>query len=430
VKVAVIDATGKVLDHCAIYPTPPQNKIEESIHVLAGLAKKHNVELVAIGNGTGSRETDRFVADLIKQHPALNLKKVMVNEAGASIYSASELAAKEFPDLDVTIRGAVSIARRLQDPLAELVKIDPKSIGVGQYQHDVSQTALARQLDTVVEDCVNAVGVDLNTASVPLLASVSGLNRSIAENIVSYRDVNGAFASRATLKQVPRLGEKTFEQAAGFLRVANGSNPLDASAVHPESYGLVETIAKDNDKKVAQIIGDREFLKKISPTKYANEKIGVLTISDIISELEKPGRDPRGEFKTADFADGVETMKDLKVGMILEGSVTNVTNFGAFVDIGVHQDGLVHISALADKFVKDPHEVVKAGDIVKVKVMEVDLDRGRIALSRRLGDEARPAKPREERVTNKQRNAVKPQAAPAVGALGQALLSAKNKRQK
>jgi uncharacterized protein len=428
VKVAVIDATGKVLAHCAIYPTPPQNKIEESIHVLAGLAKKHNVELVAIGNGTGSRETDRFVADLIKQHPALNLKKVMVNEAGASIYSASELAAKEFPDLDVTIRGAVSIARRLQDPLAELVKIDPKSIGVGQYQHDVSQTALARQLETVVEDCVNAVGVDLNTASVPLLASVSGLNRSIAENIVSYRDVNGAFASRATLKQVPRLGEKTFEQAAGFLRVANGSNPLDASAVHPESYGLVETIAKDNDKQVAQIIGDRDFLKKISPTKYANEKIGVLTISDIISELEKPGRDPRGEFKTADFADGVETMKDLKVGMILEGSVTNVTNFGAFVDIGVHQDGLVHISALAEKFVKDPHEVVKAGDIVKVKVMEVDLDRARIALSRRLGDEARPAKPREERVTNTQRNAMKPQPAPAVGALGQALLNAKKKR--
>jgi uncharacterized protein len=430
VKVAVIDATGKVLDHCAIYPTPPQNKIEESIHVLAGLAKKHNVELVAIGNGTGSRETDRFVADLIKQHPALNLKKVMVNEAGASIYSASELAAKEFPDLDVTIRGAVSIARRLQDPLAELVKIDPKSIGVGQYQHDVSQTALARQLETVVEDCVNAVGVDLNTASVPLLASVSGLNRSIAENIVSYRDVNGAFSSRATLKQVPRLGEKTFEQAAGFLRVANGSNPLDASAVHPESYGLVESIAKDNEKQVAQIIGDREFLKNINAAKYANDKIGVITISDIISELEKPGRDPRGEFKTADFADGVETMKDLKVGMILEGSVTNVTNFGAFVDIGVHQDGLVHISALADKFVKDPHEVVKAGDIVKVKVMEVDLDRGRIALSRRLGDEAKPAKPREDRVTNTQRNVMKPQAAPAVGAFGQALLSAKNKRQK
>lgn len=428
VKVAVIDATGKVLDHCAIYPTPPQNKIEESIHVLAGLAKKHNVELVAIGNGTGSRETDRFVADLIKQHPALNLKKVMVNEAGASIYSASELAAKEFPDLDVTIRGAVSIARRLQDPLAELVKIDPKSIGVGQYQHDVSQTALARQLETVVEDCVNAVGVDLNTASVPLLASVSGLNRSIAENIVSYRDVNGAFSSRATLKQVPRLGEKTFEQAAGFLRVANGSNPLDASAVHPESYGLVESIAKDNEKQVAQIIGDREFLKNINAAKYANDKIGVITISDIISELEKPGRDPRGEFKTADFADGVETMKDLKVGMILEGSVTNVTNFGAFVDIGVHQDGLVHISALADKFVKDPHEVVKAGDIVKVKVMEVDLDRGRIALSRRLGDEAKPAKPREDRVTNRQRDAVKPQAALAVGALGQALLNAKKKR--
>jgi uncharacterized protein len=430
VKVAVIDATGKVLDHCAIYPTPPQNKIEESIHVLAALAKKYNVELVAIGNGTGSRETDRFVGDLIKQHPALKLKKVMVNEAGASIYSASELAAKEFPDLDVTIRGAVSIARRLQDPLAELVKIDPKSIGVGQYQHDVSQTALARQLETVVEDCVNAVGVDLNTASVPLLASVSGLSRTIAENIVSYRDLNGAFSSRITLKKVPRLGDKTFEQAAGFLRVINGSNPLDASAVHPESYQVVENIAKDNDKKVAQIIGDREFLKKINAAKYANDNIGVITVSDIISELEKPGRDPRGEFTTADFADGVETMKDLKVGMILEGCVTNVTNFGAFVDIGVHQDGLVHISALADKFVKDPHEVVKAGEIVKVKVMEVDIERGRIALSRRLGDEARPDKPQQERVTNKQRNAVKPPAAPAVGAFGQALLSAKNKRQK
>ena len=428
VKVAVIDATGKVLDHCAIYPTPPQNKIEESIHVLAALAKKYNVELVAIGNGTGSRETDRFVGDLIKQHPALKLKKVMVNEAGASIYSASELAAKEFPDLDVTIRGAVSIARRLQDPLAELVKIDPKSIGVGQYQHDVSQTALARQLETVVEDCVNAVGVDLNTASVPLLASVSGLSRTIAENIVSYRDLNGAFSSRITLKKVPRLGDKTFEQAAGFLRVINGSNPLDASAVHPESYQVVENIAKDNDKKVAQIIGDREFLKKINAAKYANDNIGVITVSDIISELEKPGRDPRGEFITADFADGVETMKDLKVGMILEGCVTNVTNFGAFVDIGVHQDGLVHISALADKFVKDPHEVVKAGEIVKVKVMEVDIERGRIALSRRLGDEARPDKPQQERVTNKQRNAVKPPAAPAVGGFGQALLNAKKKR--
>jgi uncharacterized protein len=428
VKVAVIDATGKVLDHCAIYPTPPQNKIEESIHVLAALAKKYNVELVAIGNGTGSRETDRFVGDLIKQHPALKLKKVMVNEAGASIYSASELAAKEFPDLDVTIRGAVSIARRLQDPLAELVKIDPKSIGVGQYQHDVSQTALARQLETVVEDCVNAVGVDLNTASVPLLASVSGLSRTIAENIVSYRDLNGAFSSRITLKKVPRLGDKTFEQAAGFLRVINGSNPLDASAVHPESYQVVENIAKDYDKKVAQIIGDREFLKKINAAKYANDNIGVITVSDIISELEKPGRDPRGEFITADFADGVETMKDLKVGMILEGCVTNVTNFGAFVDIGVHQDGLVHISALADKFVKDPHEVVKAGEIVKVKVMEVDIERGRIALSRRLGDEARPDKPQQERVTNKQRNAVKPPAAPAVGGFGQALLNAKKKR--
>ncbi len=429
VKVAVVDATGKVLDHCAIYPTPPQNRIEESIHVLADFAKKYNVDLIAIGNGTASRETERFVGDLIKRHPELGLKKVMVNEAGASVYSASELAAKEFPDLDVTIRGAVSIARRLQDPLAELVKIDPKSIGVGQYQHDVSQTALARQLEAVVEDCVNAVGVDLNTASVPLLTSVSGLNKTIAENIVSFRDSNGAFNSRATLKEVPRLGEKTFEQAAGFLRVMNGDNPLDASAVHPEAYSAVESIAVANQTEVGSIIGDKSFLQKLNPAQYATETVGVLTITDIISELEKPGRDPRGEFKTADFAEGVETIKDLKSGMILEGSVTNVTNFGAFVDIGVHQDGLVHISALADTFVKDPHTVVKAGDIVKVKVMEVDIPRNRIGLTMRLGDKPEQNKEPQQRKGPRKNNHNKPsQAKPAMGSLGQALMNATQKR--
>jgi uncharacterized protein len=386
VKVAVVDATGKVLDHCAIYPTPPQNKLAESAAVLLALAKKHHVQLIAIGNGTASRETERFVLDLIKAHPELGLTKVIVNESGASIYSASEYAAKEFPDLDVTIRGAISIARRLQDPLAELVKIEPKSIGVGQYQHDVSQTALARSLDAVIEDCVNAVGVDVNTASPALLTRISGLNQTLANNIVEFRNQHGAFRSRDQLKSVPRLGDKTFEQAAGFLRVMNGENPLDASAVHPESYVVVERIGQKHGRDVKHLIGDSAFLRSLKAADYVDDKFGVPTVSDIISELDKPGRDPRPEFKTANFMDGVEKISDLQPGMILEGTVTNVTAFGAFVDIGVHQDGLVHISALSNKFVKDPREVVKAGDIVKAKVMEVDVARNRIALSLRLDD--------------------------------------------
>ncbi|MEH6548705.1 MAG: Tex family protein [Pseudomonadales bacterium] len=429
-KVALVDATGKVLDHCAIFPTPPQNRIEESIQTLAHLAKKHGAELVAIGNGTASRETDRFVGQLINDFPQLGLKKVMVNEAGASVYSASELASREFPDLDVTIRGAVSIARRLQDPLAELVKIDPKSIGVGQYQHDVSQTALARQLNSVVEDCVNGVGVDVNTASAPLLTRVSGLNRVLAENIVNHRDTHGAFANRKALRAVPRLGDKTFEQAAGFLRVMNGDNPLDTSAVHPESYELVETIANTNERSMKAILGDKSFLKNLKPATFVNEKFGLPTVTDIISELEKPGRDPRGEFKTADFTDGVEEMKDLEPGMILEGSVTNVTNFGAFVDVGVHQDGLVHISALADTFIKDPRDVVKAGDVVRVKVIEVDMDRRRIALSMRMADEAKPREERQPRPSKKvvEKHQKKQQPANSMGSLGQALLNASTRK--
>lgn len=387
VKVAVVDHTGKVLDHCAIFPTPPQNKIRESEAVLVNLAKKHQVELIAIGNGTASRETDRFVGDLIKNNPELKLNKVMVNESGASIYSASELAAKEFPDLDVTIRGAISIARRLQDPLAELVKIDPKSIGVGQYQHDVNQVQMARTLDAVVEDCVNAVGVDVNTASAPLLTRVSGLNTTLANNIVEYRDANGTFNSRTELKKVARFGAKTFEQAAGFLRIMKGKNPLDASAVHPEAYSVVKTIAEKNQRDVKGVIGDSTFLKSLKPSDYTGEKFGVPTVTDILTELDKPGRDPRPEFKTADFKEGVEKVSDLVPAMVLEGVVTNVTNFGAFVDVGVHQDGLVHISALSHSFVKDPREVVKAGDVVKVKVMEVDVQRKRIGLSMRLDDD-------------------------------------------
>ncbi|GHD21870.1 RNA-binding transcriptional accessory protein [Halioglobus japonicus] len=388
VKVAVIDATGKVLDHGAIFPNPPQKKLQEAEATLLHMIRQHNVELIAIGNGTASRETDKFVGDLFKANPDLNVRKVMVNEAGASIYSASEFAAREFPDLDVTIRGAISIARRLQDPLAELVKIEPKSIGVGQYQHDVSQVQLARQLDAVVEDCVNAVGVDVNTASVPLLARVSGLNQSIATNIVSLRDAQGKFANRKALMDVSRFGEKTFEQAAGFLRVSGGDNPLDASAVHPESYGVVEDIAAQKQREVRGIIGDSSFLKGLNPADYTSDQVGLPTVRDIIAELDKPGRDPRPEFKMAEFQDGVEKISDLRPDMILEGTVTNVTNFGAFVDIGVHQDGLVHISALADKFVKDPRDVVKAGDIVRVKVMEVDEARKRIGLSMRMGDKA------------------------------------------
>ncbi len=387
VKVAVVDATGRVLDHGAIFPTPPQNRIQEAEAVLLRLCQKHPVGLIAIGNGTASRETDKFVGDFLKRHKDLKIQKVMVNESGASVYSASEFAAKEFPDLDVTIRGAISIARRLQDPLAELVKIDPKSIGVGQYQHDVSQTRLSKSLDAVVEDCVNAVGVEVNSASVPLLARVAGLNQTIASNIVAFRDENGVFKSRKQLLKVPRLGPKAFEQAAGFLRIAKGENPLDASAVHPESYTVVERIAKTSGRDLRALIGDSRFLKALKPADFTDEKFGLPTVTDIIAELDKPGRDPRPEFKTAKFTEGVETLAHLKPGMILEGTVTNVTNFGAFVDVGVHQDGLVHISALSEQFVKDPHSVVKAGDIVKVKVMEVDTQRKRIAMSMRLGDE-------------------------------------------
>ncbi|MBA1323192.1 Tex family protein [Pseudomonas plecoglossicida] len=385
-KVAVVDATGKLLDTATVYPHVPRNDWDRTIAVLAALCAKHSVELIAIGNGTASRETDKLAAELIKKYPALKMTKVMVSEAGASVYSASELAAREFPDLDVSIRGAVSIARRLQDPLAELVKIDPKSIGVGQYQHDVSQLKLARGLDAVVEDCVNAVGVDVNTASVALLTRISGLNATLAQNIVAHRDANGPFATRAALKKVSRLGEKTFEQAAGFLRVMNGDNPLDASAVHPEAYPLVQRIAAGTDRDIRSLIGDSAFLKRLDPKNFTDETFGLPTVTDILQELDKPGRDPRPEFKTASFQDGVEELKDLEPGMILEGVVTNVTNFGAFVDIGVHQDGLVHISSLSEKFIKDPREAVKAGDVVKVKVMEVDIPRKRIALSMRMGD--------------------------------------------
>lgn len=388
VKVAVVDATGKVLDHTAIYPTPPQNRIEESEQIIAAFCAKYNVELIAIGNGTASRETERFVKGMLKKYPQLKAQAVMVNESGASIYSASEYAAKEYPELDVTIRSAVSIAHRLQDPLAELVKIDPKSIGVGQYQHDVSQIALARQLDAVVEDCVNGVGVDLNTASAPLLARVSGLNQTIASNIVAYRDANGAFTERKQLKDVSRLGPKAFEQAAGFLRIMNGSNPLDRSGVHPEAYQVVERIVDVHQRSVNDVIGDTKFLKALNAEQFTDDKFGLPTVTDIIKELDKPGRDPRPEFKTAEFQDGVETMSDLKLNMTLEGVVTNVTHFGAFVDIGVHQDGLVHISAMSHQYIDEPSKVVKAGDIVKVKVMDVDVQRKRIALSMRLDDDA------------------------------------------
>ncbi|HZX30383.1 MAG TPA: Tex family protein [Rhodocyclaceae bacterium] len=391
-KIAVVDATGKFLDSATIYPHEPRCDWDGSMNTIARMAAKHNVALVAIGNGTASRETDKLVQDVMKRYPEARLTKIVVSEAGASVYSASEFAAKEFPDLDVSIRGAVSIARRLQDPLAELVKIEPKSIGVGQYQHDVSQTRLAKSLDAVVEDCVNAVGVDVNTASVPLLTRISGLNAGLAANIVSYRDNNGAFRSRDDLKKVPRLGDKTFEQAAGFLRVPQGDNPLDASAVHPEAYPVVEKILADIKKGIKEVIGDSRLVKSLAPSKYTDERFGLPTVQDILKELEKPGRDPRPEFKTATFADGVEQVKDLKPGMILEGVVTNVAAFGAFVDIGVHQDGLVHVSALSNKFVKDPHEVVKAGDVVKVKVLEVDLPRQRISLTMRMSDEPSQAR--------------------------------------
>ncbi|TAM29842.1 MAG: RNA-binding transcriptional accessory protein [Rhodanobacter sp.] len=390
-KVAVVDATGKVLATDTIYPLEPKRQWNESLASLARLCKQHHVDLISIGNGTGSRETDKLAGELIKglakADASHTIAKIVVSEAGASVYSASETAAKEFPNLDVTLRGAVSIARRLQDPLAELVKIEPKAIGVGQYQHDVNQIKLARALDARVEDCVNAVGVDVNTASAALLSRVAGLSASVAENVVKHRDANGPFANRKALLKVPRLGDKAFEQCAGFLRVPAGDNPLDASSVHPEAYPVVERIIAQCGREVRNIIGDTGFLRGLKPEQYTDEKFGVPTVRDILKELEKPGRDPRPEFVAPTFAEGVEDVKDLKPGMILEGRVTNVAAFGAFVDIGVHQDGLVHVSALSHTFVKDPRDAVKAGDIVKVKVMEVDIPRQRIGLSMRLDDE-------------------------------------------
>jgi uncharacterized protein len=398
--VAVVDATGKLLATDVIYPHEPRKQWRESLVQLAKLCTQHHVDLIAIGNGTASRETDKLSGELIKLLSdkgvaETKLAKIVVSEAGASVYSASEMAAKEFPDLDVSLRGAVSIARRLQDPLAELVKIEPKAIGVGQYQHDVNQVKLARALDARVEDCVNAVGVDVNTASAALLSRVAGLSASVAENVVKHRDANGPFANRKTLLKVPRLGDKAFEQCAGFLRVADGDNPLDASSVHPEAYPVVERIIAQCGREVRNVIGDVSFLRALKPEQFTDERFGVPTVRDILKELEKPGRDPRPEFVAPSFAEGVEDVKDLKPGMILEGRVTNVAAFGAFVDIGVHQDGLVHVSALSHTFVKDPRDAVKAGDIVKVKVMEIDLPRQRIGLSMRLDDE--PGQPRAGR---------------------------------
>lgn len=412
VKVAVVDATGKLVATDTVYPFEPRLQVEATLKTLATLCERYKVELISIGNGTASRETDRLVGELLKRHPGLAAQKVVVSEAGASVYSASELAAQEFPQLDVSLRGAVSIARRLQDPLAELVKIDPKSIGVGQYQHDVSQSQLAKNLDTVVEDCVNAVGVDANTASVPLLTRVSGLTKTLAQNIVLHRDEHGPFSDRQQLLKVSRLGPKAFEQCAGFLRIANGNNPLDASSVHPEAYPVVERILARTSKPVSELLGNGELLRTLRAADFTDERFGIPTVTDIIAELDKPGRDPRPDFRTATFRDGVESIKDLQPGMVLEGCVTNVANFGAFVDIGVHQDGLVHISALTDRFIKDPREVVKAGDIVRVKVVEVDEARKRIALTMRLQDEtatksvplqqsAKPAKIGKEAQRNK-----------------------------
>ncbi|QQM74872.1 RNA-binding transcriptional accessory protein [Aeromonas caviae] len=433
VKVAVVDATGKLVDHATIYPFEPKRQVDQSLKTLSELCQKHKVELISIGNGTASRETDRLVSDLFERYPAAKAQKIVVSEAGASVYSASELASQEFPDLDVSIRGAVSIARRLQDPLAELVKIDPKSIGVGQYQHDVGQSQLARRLDAVVEDCVNAVGVDVNTASVALLNRVSGLSQTLAQNIVAYRDENGAFKSRQQLLKVSRLGPKAFEQCAGFLRIRGGSNPLDGSAVHPESYPVVERILAKLEQTVDSLLGNSSLLRTLKPTDYTDDQFGVPTVTDIIGELDKPGRDPRPEFKTATFKEGVEKISDLVPEMVLEGVVTNVTNFGAFVDIGVHQDGLVHISSLTDRFVKDPREVVKAGDIVRVKVLEVDVPRKRISLTMRLDEKAgQPArKTAEPRHTGNTRPKQAPrQSAPTEGAMGNAFAAALSKLKK
>ncbi|MBF7074404.1 RNA-binding transcriptional accessory protein [Glaciecola sp. MH2013] len=386
VKLAIVDATGKVIHTTTLFPHAPQNQWDKSQRTLATLCKQHKVDLISIGNGTGSRETDKLVAEMMKAAPELTVQRIIISEAGASVYSASELASNELPDMDVSLRGAVSIARRLQDPLAELVKIEPKAIGVGQYQHDVSQSQLGKSLDTVIEDCVNAVGVDLNTASPALLSHVSGLNKTLANNIVSFRDANGAFTDRKALKKVERLGPKAYEQAAGFLRVMNGKNPLDASAVHPETYKVVDTIANKVDVAVNDMIGNTDLLKSLKPEEFVTEEFGLPTLKDIIKELDKPGRDPRPEFKTASFKEGVESIQDLSEGMILEGVVSNVANFGAFIDIGVHQDGLVHISAMTNTFISDPREVVKTGEVVKVKVMEVDVARKRISLSMRMDD--------------------------------------------
>lgn len=436
VKVAIVDGTGKLLDTTTVYPFPPKNDVRGTQAELALLIRKHNVELIAIGNGTGSRETEKLVADLLAQMPASGAKptKVIVSEAGASVYSASERAAAEFPNLDVSLRGAVSIARRLQDPLAELVKIEPKSIGVGQYQHDVDQGRLSRSLDAVVEDAVNAVGVDLNTASSPLLARVSGLGSSIADAIVAHRDQTGPFASRRELLKVPRLGQRTFEQCAGFLRIPNGKEPLDASSVHPEAYGVAKKIVAACGRDLRSLMGDSAALKALDPKTFIDEQFGLPTVKDIIAELEKPGRDPRPSFKTATFAEGVDEITDLKPGMLLEGTVTNVAAFGAFVDIGVHQDGLVHVSQLADRFVKDPHEVVKAGDVVKVRVVEVDVKRKRIGLTmRKDGGEAAPQPMREKGNASAMRHATsKPkernEGSQTGGALAAALAEAMKRR--
>ncbi|MEE9344433.1 MAG: Tex family protein [Methylococcales bacterium] len=438
VKVAVVDQTGQPVETATIYPHAPKKQWDQSIAVLAKLCEQFNVELIAIGNGTASRETDQLAAELIKQHAQLKLTKIMVSEAGASVYSASQLASDELPNMDVSLRGAVSIARRLQDPLAELVKIEPKSIGIGQYQHDVNQVQLSKMLDHVVEDCVNAVGVDVNTASPALLKSVSGLTPALVTNIVQFRNENGAFKNRKTLKKVPRLGEKAFEQAAGFLRVMNGENPLDASAVHPEAYALVDQISTTTDKQIADLIGDETLLRQLDAQTFTTEAFGLPTVQDILAELEKPGRDPRQAFQTATFAEGVDKLSDLKQGMSLQGVVTNVTNFGAFVDIGVHQDGLVHISQLADRFIKDANDVVKAGDIVKVKVMEVDPDRKRIALTMR-SDQNTPqtekTKPKHKQEsstskaqkTKKAKTSTSPKPKEPEGAFAQALFDAMKK---
>jgi uncharacterized protein len=436
VKVAVVDATGKVVATTAVYPHEPQKRWDEALAILGKLAVAHRVDLIAIGNGTASRETDRLATDLVKLLPDLKMSKIVVSEAGASVYSASAFASEELPELDVTLRGAVSIARRLQDPLAELVKIDPKAIGVGQYQHDLGETRLARSLDAVVEDCVNAVGVDANTASAPLLARVSGIGSGLAQSIVQHRDANGPFASRKALKAVPRLGPKAFEQCAGFLRINDGEDPLDKSGVHPEAYPLVRKILAATKSDIKTLIGNAEIVRQLKPQSFVDDTFGLPTVTDILRELEKPGRDPRPAFKAAVFREGVETLKDLEPGMILEGTVTNVAAFGAFVDIGVHQDGLVHISAMSKTFIKDPREVVKSGDIVKVKVLEVEIERKRIALTLRMDDAVgpkadRPQADRGPRFNERQmtsRAPGKPQEQPG-GALAEALRRASEKKE-